>query len=317
MAPDSSTLSSICVGIVCIVTVRKVLPWLYTNIIGPIFLGSRIDFRRFGAWAVVTGATDGIGKAYAKALAKKGLNVVLISRSLSKLAAVAKEITDAHNVQIKIIDIDFTDGPQIYQKIEKNITGLDIGVLVNNVGISYLYPEFFIEYITRYPQFLRDIISVNIHSVTNMCGLVLPNMIAKKKGVIINLSSTAAVIPYSLLSVYSGTKAFVDKFSVDLQTEYRNQGIIVQSVQPGFVATNMAKIRKSTLLAPSPDTYVASALKTVGIARQTAGYLPHALLQLRIHLLGAVAGDQMARNFIFNFFSGMRKRALRNSEKKK
>ncbi|XP_037932038.1 very-long-chain 3-oxoacyl-CoA reductase-like [Teleopsis dalmanni] len=310
MALDSSILITICVGIVCVQIVHRVLSWLYLNIFGPVLFGPRIDLRRLGTWAVVTGATDGTGKSYAKALAKKGINVILISRSLSKLEAVAKELTDAYKVQIKIIEIDFTDGPQIYQTVQKNIEGLDIGVLVNNVTTSYAHPEFFLEHITQHPKFLRDVISVNIHSVTHMCALILPQMTAKKKGVIINLSSTAAVIPSPLLSLYGGTKAFVDKFSKDLQTEYQSQGITVQSVRPDFLITHMAKLRKTTHLPLSADWYVSSALKTVGIAGQTTGDSLHAIRLLRFQFLNAIVGDQIVRNIIFNINFAIRIFAL-------
>lgn len=309
-------LSNIAITIVGFQIVRRVLPWLYVNLIGPKLFGPKIDVRQISSWAVVTGATDGIGKAYAKALAKKGLNLILISRSQTKLENVAKEIGEAYSVEIKIIDVDFTHGQEIYDKIKKHTENLDVGVLVNNVGMSYEHPEFFLEYCEKNQTFLRDIVSVNIHSVTHMCQLLLPAMVKKGKGVIINLSSTAAVVPNPLLTVYSATKAFVDKFSADLRTEYKSKGIIVQSVQPGFVVSNMTKIRKPTVLAPSADAFVESALSTLGIAGHTAGYFPHALLQLVVATVACLLGNDFARNMVFKNLLATRQRALRNLAKK-
>lgn len=108
----------------------------------------------------------------------------------------------------------------------------------------------------------------------------------------------------------------MDKFSADLQTEYRSRGIVVQSIQPGFVATNMTKIRKPNSFAPSPDTYVDSALSTLGIAERTAGYLPHTLMQNVINGLGSITCEQFASQLVFSNLLKTRQRALRHLAKK-
>lgn len=231
---------------------------------------------KLGKWAVVTGATDGIGKSYAEELARRGFSMMLISRSQEKLDNVAKSLESTFNVETRTIAVDYGQ-TDIYPKIEKGLSGLEIGVLVNNVGISYPYPEFFL-HIPDLEKFIDTMINVNITSVCQMTRLVLPRMEARAKGVILNISSASGMFPVPLLTIYSSTKAFVDFFSRALNAEYKCKGIIIQSVLPFFVATKMTRIRKPTFDKPTPERYVAAELTTVGLEDQTNGYFPHAVM---------------------------------------
>uniref|UniRef100_A0A2K5N3Y7 Very-long-chain 3-oxoacyl-CoA reductase n=1 Tax=Cercocebus atys TaxID=9531 RepID=A0A2K5N3Y7_CERAT len=215
-----------------------------------------------GEWAVVTGGTDGIGKSYAEELAKRGMKVVLISRSQDKLDQVSSEIKEKFKVETRTIAVDFTL-EDIYDKIKTGLAGLEIGILVNNVGMSYEYPEYFLD--------VPDLDNVS---------LSLYIMVTKRisKGAILNISSGSGMFPVPLLTIYSATKTFVDFFSQCLHEEYRSKGIFVQSVLPYFVATKLAKIRKPTLDKPTPETFVKSAIKTVGLQSRTNGYLIHVLM---------------------------------------
>lgn len=158
-----------------------------------------------------------------------------MSRTPSKLKDVAEEIEQTFNVQTQIIAVNFTSGVEIYDQIKQQIVGKEIGILVNNVGMIYpSAPDLFLNIPNR-EKVIQDIIACNITSIPMMCSLVLPQMVERKRGLIINISSFASVLPGCSHTVYAASKAFVTKFSDDLGAEYGNQGIDVQVLITGGV----------------------------------------------------------------------------------
>lgn len=109
------------------------------------------------------------------------------------------------NVRTKVIAVDFCKDAKIYEKIENSIAGLEIGVLINNVGMAYEHPEFFLE-LPDHVKFINDLINCNIASIPHMCRLVMPQMVDRGKGLVINISSLSGVIPCPLLTLYSASK---------------------------------------------------------------------------------------------------------------
>ncbi|GLD46926.1 very-long-chain 3-oxoacyl-CoA reductase-like protein [Lates japonicus] len=217
---------------------------------------------------VVTGATSGIGKAYASELARRGLDVVLVSRSADKLQMVAKEIEDQYGRKTRTIQVDFTDGHSIYPAIAKALQGLEIGILVPDAERK-----------------ITQVINCNMLSVPQMTRLVLPGMIERETGLIINMSSMVGTSPQPLLSLYSATKIFVSYFSQCLHAEYKSKGITVQCVAPFMVSTNMTMNMKVNCFVKSASGFAREALNTVGHSSYTSGCLSHALQNVAISIL--------------------------------
>uniref|UniRef100_A0A673FR50 Very-long-chain 3-oxoacyl-CoA reductase-like n=1 Tax=Sinocyclocheilus rhinocerous TaxID=307959 RepID=A0A673FR50_9TELE len=235
------------------------------------------DLRTYGQWAVVTGATSGIGRAYAEELAKRGLDIVLISRSDDKLRSVAKEIESRYKRQTHLIQTDFTEGHSIYSAITQQLEGLEIGILVNNVGMNYIGVLANFLDVPDPDQRITQVINCNTLSVTQVRLSVCEPVYIRGKGLIINISSEAASQPQPMLSVYSATKIFVTYFSCCLHAEYRSKGITVQCVAPFMVSTNMTHNVPVNPLVKSAASFARDALNTVGYTTYTSGCLTHAL----------------------------------------
>ncbi|XP_028414382.1 inactive hydroxysteroid dehydrogenase-like protein 1 isoform X2 [Dendronephthya gigantea] len=262
----------------------KFLMWVF-EVLKTTFFGGHFDITRFGEWAVVTGCTDGIGKSYAKQLAAKGLNIILMSRSKEKLTSVAAELENDYKVKTMIIQVDFSGGHEIYEPIAEKLEGFEIGVIVNNVGvavpsISYLH-EFSNEVLWKQ-------INVNVMSAVMITRLLIPAMVERKKGVIINISSCVAVRPFPLRAAYSGTK----------------------SVLPFYVATNMTGM-KPGLFSPAPDDYVRAVLKKVGISSRCFGYWPH---ELQAVVMNWPISNWLIHKFIMKFL--LKRVRLEDAKKK-
>lgn len=231
-------------------------------------------FPTMGEWAVVTGAGDGIGKAYSIELANRGMKIVMISRTLEKMQKVALEIEQTTGRNVKIIQADFTK-TKIYDHIEEHLKGLEIGILVNNVGmLPSPDPCCFL----ATPDNDENLINCNVISTVKMTRLVLKQMEQRRKGLILNISSAVGRFPCPLYAIYSSSKAFVTTFSKALQAEYKSKGIIIQAVTPYGVSTPMTKNTSTNIITKSPRDFVRESLSHVTHGSDTFGCLAHAVL---------------------------------------
>ncbi|KAL7305442.1 hypothetical protein TKK_0002183 [Trichogramma kaykai] len=287
----------------------SVVAW--KKLIAPNLPGLAIDLPSQGKWAVVTGATDGLGKAFAQALANKGMNIVLVSRSLAKLQETAAEIKQAYGVEVQYVEADLTGGLPVYRKIGEAIKDLEIGVLVNNAGRSYDHPELF-THVDE--ETIYKIIQLNVAGLTGVARQVLPGMMERRRGVVINIGSAAGAMPSPYLAVYAASKMFVDKLSADLAAEAASRGVTVQCILPGPVATKMSKIRRATWMAPTPERFVEATLKTCGIEQRTSGYPPHSIILGTVNGLQSIC-ERWAVWLVSRTMLNIRGRALRKKMK--
>ncbi|MBX3438486.1 MAG: SDR family oxidoreductase, partial [Planctomycetaceae bacterium] len=184
-------------------------------------------------WALITGASSGIGREFAHQLAARGMHLVLVARRQELLEELSRELHTRHGTKTLIIVGDLAEDqfPQrMYEQVQSR--GLRIQVLVNNAGVGHVGTIESVE-VAR----MLHIIDLNIRALTELTYLFLRGMLERKEGAIVNVASVAAFQPVAYMPVYSASKAFVLHFTEALWAETRDQGVTIMALCPGTTQT--------------------------------------------------------------------------------
>jgi len=237
-----------------------------------------------GAWALITGGAGGIGRGFAHELAKKGFSILLIDRNSEGLEDAATEIrTKFAGRVVQTLTCDFSRPKREWiESVRASLADKDIGMLVNNVGCNTKLPD----PLQNQPEDEVDaMLSVNVESTVAMTRLVLPEMIRQKRGGIVMLSSYTGSYPCPNMSVYAGTKAFIDTFATALSEEVRGHGIDVLAIRPFYVVSNMSGFRKPSLTVRSQGGMARDALRCLGHTPRAQPYVIHRLIEFVFSLM--------------------------------
>jgi len=184
--------------------------------------------------AVVTGASAGIGAVYARRLAARGFDLILVARRADRLAALSKEVQEKNGATVAIVAADLTDSGDL-ARVEKHLAAEKrITMLVNNAGSAKLAPMS-----ATSTDDAASMIALNITALTRLTQAVLPNFLARNSGSILNVASVLSLHSLPISSVYSGTKGYVLNFSRGLQAELADTGVKVQLILPATTSTEL------------------------------------------------------------------------------
>src|SRR5262245_62920887 len=183
--------------------------------------------------ALVTGASSGIGEALARRLARDGLDLGLVGRRAERLEAVASELRAGNGVQVDVLPADLTRSGAVAELVEELARrSLDVDWLVNNAGFGTvgLFHAMPVE------RELEEI-TLNVEALVELTGRLLPPMVRRGRGVVMNIASVGAYLPSPNMATYTATKAFVLSFSEAIAEELRDTGVRVLCVCPGVTRT--------------------------------------------------------------------------------
>ncbi|TRX62517.1 SDR family oxidoreductase [Carboxylicivirga sp. M1479] len=186
------------------------------------------------ATALITGASTGIGKDLAEIHASKGGDLVIVARSKDKLDTVKSELESKYGIKVLVLVKDLTKltaAQEVYDEVKK--TGLNIDILINNAGFGGLG-----QFNEQNPELLMQMINLNVTTLTLLTRLFMPDFLERNRGKVLNVSSTASLMPGPLQAVYFATKAYVTSFSNAIAEELHNTDVTVTNLMPGATETD-------------------------------------------------------------------------------
>uniref|UniRef100_A0A6G1S4Q7 Hydroxysteroid dehydrogenase-like protein 1 n=1 Tax=Aceria tosichella TaxID=561515 RepID=A0A6G1S4Q7_9ACAR len=234
----------------------------------------KTDFtKKYGKWAVISGSTDGIGQSMAKELARRGMSIIVVARNEEKLAKTKAMLEREPNVgEVETVKVDLSDpSMENFDKVRAQIDpdNRDIGLLINNAGS---FPD-------RYARFNRfdmeeivSIVNLNVLGTLHLTRMIMPGMIERGRGLVMNVSSILGEMPGPYFNVYGATKSFVNAFTRQLQMEYGSHPIDIILLQPGPVSTKQliatSDRAKPSFFVPSADKFARTSINALSTGIQ-------------------------------------------------
>jgi short-subunit dehydrogenase len=254
-----------------------------------------------GRWALVTGASAGIGEAFAHALARRGMHVVLTARRAERLEELARALESRHGVRTAVVAADLGEPGAAERVWAEAGEGREIHLLVNNAGFGAKGP--FVE-LDRARQV--EMVRLNCTALMELMHLALPEMQARRAGGIVNVASIAAFQPVPLLAAYAASKAFVLSLSQAVADEARGSGVRVVALCPGPVLTEFQQVAGTELSPGSPGVLPAEEVAEAALEALEAGR--DTVVPGAINHLGTVAARLFPRSWVLRAAKRMMKK---------
>ncbi len=207
-----------------------------------------IDHKeRYGPWAIVTGASQGIGEGFARELAERGYHLALVSRSAERLAELARELRDAFDIETRVVPADLAS-PGAARAVAEAVDDLDVGLLISNAGAAHMGG-----FLQNRQTDLRADLQLNAVSHMELAHAIASRLrVRERRGGILFVSSTACLQPVALGANYSGSKAFLYNLGESLHRELGDLGIDVTVLLPGPTDTRGLRDQSDVALAELP-----------------------------------------------------------------
>lgn len=243
-----------------------------------------------GCSALITGASAGIGREFARQLAGRAKSIVLVARRKERLEALQDELRKRNsNLSVRTRKGDLADEKEVEALCEWIETEqIAIDLLINNAGLGDVG-----SFATSEPERVKQMMLVNMVALTLLTRHLLPGMISRKRGAILNVSSSAGFLPIAGTAVYAASKAYVTSFSEAIRAELRGSGVTVTALCPGPVRTEFQEVarRSSEQRAPTPPEFVQASLDEVvrsalaGVEADRAIVIPGFVMKLGMALV--------------------------------
>ncbi|MGH1517519.1 SDR family NAD(P)-dependent oxidoreductase [Chryseobacterium sp. JK1] len=185
------------------------------------------------SYAVVTGASQGLGKAFAENLAKKNINVILISLPNQNLKEFSQDLKELYEVKVHYYETDLSVNENVMKLTEWLNRSFDIHILINNAGLGGTK-----KFTEATADYINTILQVNVAATSLITHQLLPNLLKQPEAYILNVSSMAAFSPIGFKTVYPASKSFIYSFSRGLHEELKGTSVFVSVVNPGAMKTN-------------------------------------------------------------------------------